>query len=153
MISVAVMGVDPGTKGGIAVLAADGRVAFLRALRPEMPEPDVVEAVRQAAIALRREGATTCFFEKVQHMTGDGAQGSHTFGYVKGLLRGCVLTNGISIKDVYPAMWQARLDCLSRGNKNVTKKRAAELFPTVKMTHAVADALLIAEYGRRCLGF
>ncbi len=34
--------------------------------------------------------------------------------------------------------------------ENVTKARAAQLFPAVKMTHAVADALLIAEYGWRC---
>jgi hypothetical protein len=40
---------------------------------------------------------------------------------------------------------------MSAGNKNVTKTRAAQLFPGVKMTHAIADALLIAEYGRRCL--
>ena len=38
---------------------------------------------------------------------------------------------------------------LSKGDKNVTKSRAQELFPELKITHAIADALLIAEYGRR----
>jgi len=51
--------------------------------------------------------------------------------------------------DVYPMMWQAKMECLTGGNKNVSKHRAQELFPGVRITHAVADALLIAEYGRR----
>jgi hypothetical protein len=41
------------------------------------------------------------------------------------------------------------MSCLTKGDKNVTKSRAQELFPEVKVTHAIADALLIAEYGRR----
>jgi hypothetical protein len=38
---------------------------------------------------------------------------------------------------------------LSKGDKNVTKRKAQELFPSLKITHATADALLIAEYLRR----
>jgi hypothetical protein len=37
----------------------------------------------------------------------------------------------------------------TKGDKNVSKRRAQELFPQLKVTHATADALLIAEYGRR----
>ena len=37
----------------------------------------------------------------------------------------------------------------SKGDKNVTKRRAQELFPGARVTHAVADALLLAEYCRR----
>ncbi len=44
--------------------------------------------------------------------------------------------------------WQKEMGCLTKGDKNVTKRRAQELFPTLKITHAIADALLIAEYGR-----
>jgi hypothetical protein len=40
---------------------------------------------------------------------------------------------------------------MSKGDKNVTKRRAQQLFPQLKVTHAIADALLIAEYGRRVL--
>jgi hypothetical protein len=41
------------------------------------------------------------------------------------------------------------MQCLTGGDKNISKRRAQELFPSLKITHAVADALLIAEYGRR----
>ncbi len=41
------------------------------------------------------------------------------------------------------------LDCMTGGDKNVTKRKAQELFPEIKVTHAIADALLIGEYARR----
>ena len=45
--------------------------------------------------------------------------------------------------------WQKYLGCLTKGDKNVSKAKAQELFPDLKITHAIADSLLIAEYGRR----
>ena len=33
-------------------------------------------------------------------------------------------------------------------DKNVTKNRAQQLWPTIKVTHAIADALLLGEYCR-----
>lgn len=57
--------------------------------------------------------------------------------------------------DDQPGVWQKpfRLPTQKKaGNtakKNTHKARAQELFPGLKITHAVADALLIAEYGRR----
>jgi len=44
------------------------------------------------------------------------------------------------------------LGCLSKGDKNVTKAKAQEQFPNIKVTHATADALLIALYGRGMQG-
>jgi hypothetical protein len=41
------------------------------------------------------------------------------------------------------------MGCLTKGDKNVSKSRAQELFPSIKVTHAIADALLIAEHNRR----
>ena len=34
------------------------------------------------------------------------------------------------------------------GDKNVTKRKAQELWPNIKITHAFADALLLGEFGR-----
>ena len=56
---------------------------------------------------------------------------------------------GIPFDEVTPRKWQKALGCASGGDKKVTKARAQELFPTVRMTHAIADAYLIAEYCRR----
>lgn len=139
-----ILGIDPGVKGGLA-LVNDWGVVELRALRPDMTETQLVETVR-GALAFKPQAV---YVENVQHMTGDGAQGSHTFGYVKGLLRGAVLMAGYEIRGVYPAVWQGAMKCLSGGVKKVTKRRAGEVFPFSTFTNATADAALIAEFGRR----
>ncbi len=56
---------------------------------------------------------------------------------------------GIAFDEVTPQRWQKMLGCRSKGDKNVTKRRAQDLFPQVRVTHALADALLLAEYCRR----
>lgn len=149
----AVMGIDVGTRGGLAVLRSDGSVDYVQSFYPEMLEAELVNAAKQGLACLVKLGGYQVFIEKVGHIRGDGAQGSFTFGRVDGLLRGAVLASGGRIRDVYPQAWQSRLGCLSGGNKNVTKAKAASLWPTMKMTHAIADALLIAEYGRQVSGW
>ncbi|HEX5137386.1 MAG TPA: hypothetical protein VFY93_10455 [Planctomycetota bacterium] len=44
---------------------------------------------------------------------------------------------------------QKERSAAKRDKKNALKARAQQLFPSVKVTHATADALLIAEWGRR----
>jgi hypothetical protein len=56
---------------------------------------------------------------------------------------------GIPFERISPQAWQKSLGCMTGGDKNISKRRAQELFPTMNVTHATADALLIAEYGRR----
>lgn len=144
----AVLGYDPGVKGGLAVLDADGRAVFFRGLDDTMTESQALEVAWAAADALLKAGGWEGYVEKVGHMTGDGGKGSHTFGYIKGLIRGALKTKGLTLYDVPPQLWQAKLECMTGGVKNVSKARAAELFPGIKMTHKIADALLIALYGR-----
>lgn len=149
--SLAVLGVDPGVNGGLALLRADGSISYVQGFRPTMTHTEVVDIVRIGANLLKAYGSSMAFVEKVGYMPGDGGQGANTFGRVDGLLRGALLMAEISVRDVPPQQWQTAMLCLSGGNKNVTKNRALELFPGQKITHAVADALLIAEYGRRRL--
>jgi hypothetical protein len=55
---------------------------------------------------------------------------------------------------VAPKKWQARLNCPTRGDKNISKNLAIKVFPFLTdakgkstITHGTADALLIALYG------
>jgi hypothetical protein len=50
---------------------------------------------------------------------------------------------------VRPQVWQKELGCLTKGDKNISKRKAQELFPSMKVTHATADSLLIATYGTK----
>ena len=65
-----------------------------------------------------------------------------------GFIRGCLVTIGIPVEDVRPQKWMKILDCRTRGNKNISKKKAQQLFPMLRITHGTADALCIAEAGR-----
>lgn len=146
------MAVDPGVNGGVAVLDANGRVAFVQGFNRGMSEDDAVLVLYHATTALMKHGGFECYVEKVGFIHGDGGQGAFTFGKVYGLIRGYVKARGVEVLDVFPQMWMARLECLTGGDKNVSKIRARNLFPEVKVTHAVADALLIAQFGWLCSG-
>jgi hypothetical protein len=78
-----------------------------------------------------------------------GVVSAFTFGNGYGHLEMALTAAGIPFERVRPQAWQKAMGCMSKGDKNVTKAKAQELFPHLKITHATADACLIAEYGRR----
>lgn len=146
----AVLGVDPGLRGGIALLHGDGRIGGVWSLGDCNAPWELVDTVRTVTRALRLAGGCQAYLEKVGYIPGDGGKGLATFMRLVGILEGAFLALGVEVIEVYPQLWQAKLECLSRGDKNVTKARAKALFPEYeRMTHAVADALLIAAYGQQ----
>ena len=143
------LGIDPGVRGGLAIVQADGRLVHFQAFDPQMTETEAVDSVNGALAILRQDLQGVVYMEKVGYMRGDGGKGAFTFGRIVGLIRGALITRGFDIHDVAPMMWQTKMECLTGGNKNVSKLRAQQLFPGFKITHAIADAILIAEYGRQ----
>jgi len=87
--------------------------------------------------------------EKVHAFPKQGGSSIFKFGHNYGFVRASVMATLTPLIDVSPMKWQSALGCLTKGNKNVTKARAQQWFPKMKVTHGIADALLIAEYGRR----
>ena len=140
-----ILGIDPGTKGGLAVLNSAGQPLLIGKF-DGLSIHETVNLVKDAA-ALSWSGV--CYLEKVGYIKGDGGKGSFTFGKVYGVLYATALSAGLEVKDVYPLAWQSFMQCATGGNKNVSKQRAVSLWPHVAVTHHIADALLIAEYGRR----
>src|SRR5262249_38817473 len=65
-----------------------------------------------------------------------------------GALRMALVAAGIPFEQIAPSSWQKLMSCRTGGNKNVSKARAQQLFPQAHVTHAVADALLIATAAR-----
>ena len=136
-----VIGIDPGQSGGIAYIDSDGCATAWK-----MPdtERDVYELLR----TMDRAGATA-WIEKVGPMPKQGVSSTWKFGQHYGSLRMALIATEIPFEGVAPGVWQRSLGCLTHGDKNISKRRAQELYPTLKITHATADALLIATYGRR----
>lgn len=142
-----ILGIDPGTKGGLAVLNAAGRPLLLFDLEG-CTVHEAEQAVREAS---RLAWYSACYLEKVGHITGDGGQGSFTFGKVYGVLYGAALAHDLDVVDVFPQRWQEAMRCPTGGVKKISRMRARELWPALSkiITDNTADALLIAEYGRR----
>lgn len=145
---IPVLGVDPGTKGGLVLLRGNGSLAGVWTLSPDMTEVDAVENVRLAAESLKAYRGV-CYFEKVGFKRGDGGKGAFTFGGVTKLVAGALIALDVRPRYVAPMMWQSALGCLTGGNKNVTTNLARQLWPGEKWTQVNSDAALIAEYGRR----
>ena len=142
-----VMGIDPGKSGGIAVIA-DGQA---EAWKMPDTERDILDLIAST-------GAELAVMEKVGATPQMGVVSAFQFGYSSGVLRAAVLAARVRLELVAPSTWQRAFGLVVRGRrlakgdtakKNRNKARAQEMFPGLKITHATADALLLAEYGRR----
>jgi crossover junction endodeoxyribonuclease RuvC len=138
-----VIGIDPGINGGIAWIM--GRKPCVE----KMPDTlqDLWELLRD--IEVSSEEYCHAYLELVHSSPQMGVKSAFTFGNGFGHIEMALTAAGIPFTRVRPQVWQKELGCMTKGDKNVTKRKAQELFPTIKCTHAVSDALLIAEYGAR----
>jgi Holliday junction resolvasome RuvABC endonuclease subunit len=135
------IGIDPGANGGIAWIT-DGKPCV-----EKMPDTlqDLWELLRDIAV----EGQCMAYLEQVHSSPQMGVKSAFTFGNGFGHLEMALTAAGIPFERVRPQVWQKELGCMTKGNKNVTKRKAQELFPSMKVTHATADALLLAYYGSK----
>lgn len=134
------IGIDPGQSGGIAIIGPGS----INAVKMPETERDLWDVMKMAK-------NLDCFavIERVHSMPRQGVASSFKFGMSYGALRMALVASGIPFEDVTPQKWMKALGCLTGGDKNVSKQRAQSLFPQIKVTHAIADSLLIAEYCRR----
>lgn len=135
------IGIDPGVSGGAALLDATGK--HIDAFKfKDMTDHDIAEAFREWS----GFGDVQCVIEKVHSMPKQGVKSTFNFGRNFGFLVGCLTVLKIPFDFVTPNKWQTALQCQTKGDKNITKAKAQRLFPKLKITHALADALLIAVY-------
>lgn len=148
-----IVGIDPGSAGGIAILREDGSVTAFT-----MPEDDVLVAGLQELNA----ESPRVFIERIPKFCGAqrfaernimGSSLAVLYGNYRfccGILAGL----GNPPQLLVPIKWQNIVECRNHERldklewKRKLKSRAQELFPGVKVTLATADALLIAYAGR-----
>lgn len=137
------LGIDPGAHGGLAAVTLEGVIYRVDKLPPTIAETYALFE------ALAANGQAFAVLESVHAFPKMGAVSAFTFGRGFGNLEAMLHCAGIPYDLVAPQKWQGHMSCLSRGDKNVTKRRAQQLFPKHTVIHAIADALLMAEYCRR----
>lgn len=145
-MSICTIGIDPGASGGIAWIC-DGKPCVEKM-------PDTLQDLWDLVVSISLNAGTggtgiIAYIEQVHSSPQMGVKSAFTFGNGFGRLEMALTAAGIPFERVRPQVWQKALGCMTKGDKNVSKRKAQELFPQLKITHATADAILLAEFGRR----
>lgn len=147
------IGVDPGKKGGYAVISKSetGQAVFA------YPWDDDFFAMEMASLMQFKEHGIVAAVEKVGAMPGQGVTSMFSFGQSFGFILGVLTAFGIPYQLVPPRKWKAEFGLLNT-EKQDSVVVAKRLFPNVsllptercrKESDGMSDALLMAEYARR----
>lgn len=137
-----VFGIDPGLEGAVALIDQHGDAAVrgFRDLAKKTRRDDIPRMM--AEVIARLEDRAAIFF--VEHSYRFSKLSENT-GRILGVL-GAI---GVNYQLVRPAVWKRHFGLIGQ-SKEASIKKARKLFPKVEFsTHDEAEALLIAEYGRR----
>lgn len=145
-----IVGVDPGQSGGFGAIYPDGTVVGI-------PMPQTPRGITDVLRDLRNSGITAAFIERTVKYAGKNMPQSSAIVYGKncGVLEASLILLKFTIEKPTPQQWQKAFTMVRKPGedqtkwKNRLKDRAEDLFPSAKPTHKTADALLLAEFGRR----
>ena len=144
------IGVDPGKNGGIAKINTD--TGFVKTVT--FSEESLISELE--GYFMFDKSPLRCVLEKVNAIPGPGVVSMFNFGQNYGFIQGVLKAYGIPYELVTPQKWKKEFSCTS--DKNTSIEVCKRLFPNVnlkatekcKKDHdGMAEALLIAEYGRR----
>lgn len=171
------VGIDTGLEGAIAVLAdnmfrvwdtptldivvsrrkkrATGKLTVKKRTRYNLVE--MTRILKQArAYAQTNDCPIRVWIEEVHAMPGQGVASMFSMGRGLGSWEGIVAACGLSMEHVAPQTWKKMTMAGMGKEKDASVYRAQELWPEAELVtprgrrlHGRADALLIAEYGRR----
>lgn len=162
-----IMGIDPGLSGGIAWFDLQGKAhAVAMPVLNHRPDVAAIKAI------LRLEDIDRVIMESLGIRPGQSANAGATAGINWGIIAGTLAALEIPVLEVSPQRWKPVLGIANRTAKGETKPTpkqikersialAVQLFPTVSLLPSercrvrhdgMAEALLLAEYGRRIGG-
>ena len=157
------LGFDPGKTGAMVALDDGGRLLqfsrFPLIASGKKKELHIYEmAVWVGEIDFDNGHMTRATIEKVHAMPGQGVTSMFSFGRSFGLIEGIIAGKGIPRTYATPQAWQKVMLAgkpKGKDSKHSAALAAVELWPElsklmqVKANWGIADAALIAEYGRR----
>lgn len=157
MSASAILGIDPGLSGALALYDADGSLEVMDIPTLQLRTKRVLDEYALARIIDNWSGRIReVWLEQAGVRPGEGAVGAFTFGRGYGALRGICAANFLTIMDVTSSAWKAALKV--HGDKDESRQRASALFPRhgqlwpLKRHDGRAEAALIALHGmRQCM--
>ena len=140
MSATTIVGIDPGATGAIAMI------------QPMVEVWDMPATPHDLATLMRTFDANTTrvYVEKQWARPTDGKTFAFTLGQGYGEIIGVLATLGVAFNLVAPTTWKRVLGVTEKAD---SRRKAQELYPTASLArvkdHGRAEALLIAEWGRR----
>lgn len=151
-----IMGIDPGTSGGYAIIDMDGRMVAAGA----MPTVKHTKGLRLDGPTfndvVRQHQPTIAYVEQVHSRPRQ--QGQFVFGMTTGMIHGVLHANSVQVVEVPPQTWKGAYNIKRTGDmhksdtKDIARETAARMFPEVmhlfarKKDDGIAEAALIAGY-------
>ena len=156
-MSVAVLGVDIGTTGALALVDESGELLAVHDMPCLNDGPKGRPALNAPLLAaiVARAGATQAFVEWVGPRPTDGAVQAFAFGHAKGTVQGVCAAHGVPMAFLTPPQWKRLVGIApgKAGAKDAARSEAirrwpgkAALFARVK-DDGRAEAALIAVAG------
>jgi Holliday junction resolvasome RuvABC endonuclease subunit len=153
---VKILGVDPGIRGGLAIVSINDGAAPQLVDATDIPVTGVGAKERVDVLAIRTwimaHQPQHAFIERAQAMPKQGASSGFKYGRATGALEGVLACCEIPTTIVEPALWKKACQ-LRGGDKEAARQRALQLFPTAhallarRKDHGRAEAALMALYG------
>ena len=146
------IGIDPGKNGGVAVinevLDHEAVIAFRC---PKTPKEMAYTLMATIPEHISYDDVLVTV-EHVHAMPKNGVVSMFSFGQNLGQWEGVLGAFELNVKYAGPRTWMDHYDCKPRMDKKDRKRYlrgiAENLFPNIKMTFNVSDALLIANYNK-----
>jgi crossover junction endodeoxyribonuclease RuvC len=157
-VSGGILGIDPGIRGGLAVVSSTDDVGFLLLDAIDIPTIGTGAAERVDVAAVRdfilRHTPRLALIERAQAMPKQGASSGFKYGRAVGALEASIVLCEVPIEIIEPSAWKRHWH-LPGKDKERARQRALELFPAAhallarKRDHGRAEAALLALYGLR----
>jgi crossover junction endodeoxyribonuclease RuvC len=151
-----IVGVDPGVRGGLAVITVDDGAAPRLIDAIDIPVTGTGAKERVDAIALRAWIATHkpqhAYIERAQAMPKQGVSSGFKYGRAVGAIEATLACCEIPMTLIEPSAWK-KFHHLRGRDKEGGRQRALQLFPAqhtllaLKRWHGRAESALIALYG------
>lgn len=156
------LGIDPGQQGAFVLIDSSKKIVQVKKVPTlqvgKKVHFDTLGIITFFTVVKNTYPSTHVFLEQISSAPDQGVTSMFSMGYGFGLLVGILTCVGLPVTQVRPAEWKGVL------LKGIPKEKlascviASKLFPSSEevfrgprggLDHNIADALLIAEWGRR----
>jgi crossover junction endodeoxyribonuclease RuvC len=151
-----VCGIDPGVRGGLAIVAIENGTAPALIACIDIPVAGTGAKERVDPIAIRDWVLTHrpehAFIERAQALPHQGSSSGFKYGRAVGAIEAAIMLAGVPLTIVEPSAWK-KFHSLRGKDKEGSRQRALMLFPSAhamlarRKDHGRADSALIALFG------